>query len=157
VFLMRRALGSLILAAGIVSCTQSEGPEAAALGANVPRPAVTPEAATALVPGFLGCYNLAIEGGKVYHIRLTDTRQGPTWLASSYGPGSRNAPGDQWSWTPADSTRFTLEWGGIDGAMTFTVESQASEYVVSGQIHQARGSTDLHPTVRRVGCPPPAA
>lgn len=157
--LTSHAVFVLILAGG-VGCTRSDQPAAAAVSTRSARPAAAPQPPPELVSGFLGCYELSVEGGQVYRIRLTDTNIGPSWAASSYGPGSRNAPGDQWSWTPTDSTRFTLEWGGIDSAMEFIVERRASHYTASGHLQQSpgrRGSTDLHPTVRRIECPSPAA
>jgi len=156
--LPRETVCSLVLGVTL-GCTQSDRPAAAAV-ANTSPPAARPQPQAVLVPGFLGCYELTVQGGAVYHVRLTDSSQGPTWVASSYGPGSRNAPGDQWSWQPIDSTRFTLEWGGIDSAMEFTVVREASRYTASGQIRQTPkrpSPTDLHPTVRSVACPPPAA
>jgi hypothetical protein len=154
-YVTRKAVCLLVFAGG-VGCRQSDRPAAVPVNATSTPAAATPQAAAALVPGFLGCYEIHVDGGLVYRVRLTDTTQGPTWVASSYGSESRNAPGDQWSWAPTDSTRFTLEWGGIDGAMGFVVVRQASDYVASGQLQQTRGPTDLHPTVRRVDCPPPA-
>ena len=156
-YIMRDAVYSLLLV-GIVDCTRSDRPPPSG-GTSSAGPTATQQPPAALVPSFLGCYELTIQGGLTYHVRLTDTSQAQKWVATSYGPGARNAPGDQWSWMPIDSTRFTLEWGGIDSAMEFTVARGASSYAASGHTQSAGGAapSDLHPTVRSVACPPPAA
>jgi hypothetical protein len=115
--------------------------------------AAAPRADAALVPRFLGCYALDDGDGHSYRIRLTDTPAGPSWRALSVGPGSANGPGNEWHWAALDSTRFALDWGGIDGAMEFSVTRHASTYTATGQwLGGRRGSAELHPTVRQAEC-----
>ena len=144
----------IVALASTLSCTRSEQRADGDSDTRVARPVAAPSAS--LVPLFLGCYEIGVTDGQVYRIYLTHSKQGP--VAIRYGQDSRNAPGDQWSWAPIDSTRFRLEWGGIDSAMEFTVTRHASEYAVSGLLRSFRGrpdSTDLHPTVRSIECPSP--
>jgi len=68
-----------------------------------------------------------------------------------------NRPGNEWHWTPLDSTRFDLAWGGIDASMQFTVTRSASGYAATGKGESSSGpkpgSTELHPEVRPIDCP----
>lgn len=114
-------------------------------------------AGAALVPRFVGCYALDPGDGHRYRLQLTDTPVGQSWRALSVGPGRANAPGNEWHWAPLDSTRFTLDWGGIDSAMEFTVTHLASGYSATGQRQWSSGpepgTAKLHPAVRRIECP----
>ena len=142
----------VVTLASTLGCTRSDRPAGADSSNTVARSVGAP--AAALIPLFVGCYELGVDSGQVYQVYLTRSRLGP--VAMRYGQDSRNAPGDHWSWTPIDSTRFRLEWGGIDSAMEFTVVRDTSGYAASGLLRRFHGrpdSTDLHPTVRSIECP----
>ena len=66
-----------------------------------------------------------------------------------------NAPGNAWHWAPLDSSRFDLEWGGIDAAMQFTVTRRDSSYTATGQRSSSgpMPGGELQPTVQRGECP----
>jgi len=105
-----------------------------------------------LMSRFLGCYALDDGVGHMYRIRLTDTPMGPNWVAVE--SGNAKAPGNEWHWAPLDSTRFDLEWGGIDAAMQFTLTRRDSSYTATGQRRSSDPTPggDLQPTVRRADC-----
>jgi hypothetical protein len=128
-------LGGLLLAAG---CARDEAPAA--------------PAQAALVPRFLGCYALDIGGGHPFRLQLTDTPVGRSWVALT----SWSGPGNEWHWAPRDSTQFSLEWGGIDGAMQFTVTRSPSGYTATGQrlSSDSQPAAELQPMVWLVGCDP---
>jgi hypothetical protein len=150
----------LVVIAGTLGCTRSDRQAGADTRADAATPAVVPQAAATLVARFLGCYELDVDGGQRYQVYLTRSRMGPAWVAIRYGQDSRNAPGDQWSWAPIDSTHFRLEWGGIDSTMEFTMTRQESGYAASGRLRDSRerpSGTDLHATLRSVECPSPTA
>jgi hypothetical protein len=112
-----------------------------------------PHRDAALVPRFLGCYALDDGVGHTYRIRLTDRPIGASWGAVE--SGIENAPGNAWHWAPLDSSRFDLEWGGIDAAMQFTVTRRDSSYTATGQRSSSgpMPGGELQPTVQRVECP----
>jgi hypothetical protein len=132
--------------------------EVLVFGCKQPRvaQAPAPRADSTLVPRFLGCYALDDGDGRTYPIRLSDTRMGQFWVAFNVEAGNGNAPGNAWHWAPIDSTRFDLEWGGVDAAMQFTVTRRKSNVTATGQRWSSgpMPAGELHPSVRTVDCPP---
>ena len=38
-------------------------------------------------------------------------------------------PGAWWTWAPLDSSRFEIQWGGIDGALSYVVQRRSKGLV----------------------------
>jgi hypothetical protein len=86
-----------------------------------------------------------------YVVQLLITRSTTQWDARlSAHPGR---PGE-WSWAPLDSTHFSVNWGGVDGAVTYVIERHGTRLV--GREVFFSGNTKTETTVpvsvRRVNC-----
>jgi hypothetical protein len=107
----------------------------------------------AAVAAFSGCYELR---SATLHtvVHLQSTRSGATWWQAR-DVQRENTPGDWWTWAPLDSSRFEIQWGGIDGALSYLVERQsaglAGQETVSS-VNRGGSATTHSVQVRPVRC-----
>jgi hypothetical protein len=116
------------------------------------RPPATQADTAAVVAQLAGCYELRSVDHR-YLIHLLSSRSASTWDARLVERENRS--GDWWSWLPIDSSRFLIEWGGIDGAREYEIARQGQRLVGQETSYsgKAGGSKATRPVeVRRVSC-----
>ena len=109
----------------------------------------------AAVAHLAGCYELRGPTRRIV-VRLLTSRSGPGWWGARDVRGE-NTPGNWWTWAPINSSQLAIEWGGIDGALSYVVRRRHGAWVGRETFHSGNngGSTTTQPIhVRQVRCGP---
>lgn len=108
----------------------------------------------AVVATRAGCYELRTNAHS-YVVRLAATRRGSERAARLLRPP--NSDENDWSWAPADLTHFVVNWGGIDGALSYTIEQREDRFAGEETFYSGNtGTQDSVPAqVKKVRCSAP--